>query len=153
MNKHQLTSLVIKPTLEEIPNGYSRKAVLAIQMIIAHESMCGEYLAQKNGPALGIIQMEPETHGDVWRHGDSIQKNAELLKIVTPGLGVKNIPPPTRLIYDLRYNVFMARQKLFMVPAALPSSPWEMAGYLKKHWNGGGKASTAKYFSDFNTWG
>jgi hypothetical protein len=152
VDKYQLTSLVIAPTLQEIPKGYSPEAVMAIQMIIAHESMCGKYIAQKKGPALGIIQMEPFTHAQVWKYGDSIQKNAELLKIVTPGLGVTNIPPPTRLIYDLRYNVFMARQKLFMVPAALPQTPWEMSAYLKKHWNGDGKASKSRYYADFNDW-
>tara|TARA_R110002020_G_scaffold471058_1_gene697468 strand:+ start:357 stop:818 length:462 start_codon:yes stop_codon:yes gene_type:complete len=152
MNKKQLTELVIVPTLKEIPKGYSPEAVLAIQMIVAHESCCGEYIAQTRGPALGIIQMEPATHDDVWTHGDSIQRNAELLKIVTPGLGVKNVPSSNRLIYDLRYNVFMARQKLFMAPGALPSNIDDMAKYLKINWNGPGKATAAKYHFDFMKW-
>jgi len=152
MNKQQLTDLVIIPTLKEIPKGYTPEAVMAIQMIIAHESNGGEYIAQVKGPALGIIQMEPFTHSQVWKFGDSIQKNAELLRIVTRGTGVKNTPLPNRLIYDLRYNVFMARQKLFMAPGALPKEPEEMATYLKKHWNGGGKATATKYHYDFNNW-
>lgn len=152
MNKKQLTELVIVPTLQDIPFGYSDKAVMAIQMIIAHESSGGEYLAQNGGPALGIIQMEPATHLDVWTHGDSIQRNAELLRIVTPGLGVKNVPSPKRLIYDLRYNVFMARQKLFMVTGALPDNSEDMAHYLKKYWNGDGKATATKYHYDFVNW-
>ena len=152
MNKKQLTDLVIIPTLKEIPHGYSDESVLAIQMIIAHESKCGEYIAQVNGPALGIIQMEPFTHDQVWKFGDSIQKNAELLKIVTPGLGIKNIPKAERLIYDLRYNVFMARQKLFMAAGALPKLPEDMAHYLKKHWNGTGRATATKYHYDFMRW-
>lgn len=152
MNKNQLTELVIVPTLREIPKGYSSEAVMAIQMIIAHESKGGEYLAQTKGPALGIIQMEPFTHNQVWKYGDSIQKNAEILRIVTPGLGVKNVPQTNRLIYDLRYNVFMARQKLFMAPGALPKDPGEMARYLKKHWNGNGKATASKYHFDYMNW-
>ena len=152
MNKKQLTDLVIIPTLKEIPKGYSPEAVLAIQMIIAHESCCGEYLAQTKGPALGIIQMEPDTHFDTWKHGDSIQENAELLGIVTRGTGVYNVPPPERLIYDLRYNVFMARQKLFMAPEKLPDNINDMAHYLKKHWNGDGKATATKYHYDYIKW-
>lgn len=152
MNKKQLTDLVIIPTLQEIPKGYSPEAVIAIQMIIAHESSGGEYIAQTKGPALGIIQMEPFTHSQVWKFGDSIQKNAELLRIVTPGLGVKNVPSPNRLIYDLRYNVFMARQKLFMVPDVLPKELGKMASYLKKHWNGDGKATATKYHYDYINW-
>lgn len=153
MNKKQLTELVIIPTLHEIPKGYSPEAVMAIQMIIAHESTGGEFIAQNGGPALGIIQMEPFTHNQVWKFGDSIQKNAELLRIVTPGLGVKNVPSPNRLIYDLRYCVFMARQKLFMAPGALPGNAEDMASYLKKHWNGDGKATATKYHFDYNRWG
>ena len=152
MNKQQLTDLVIIPTLKEIPSGYSDQAVMAIQMIIAHESTGGEYIAQTRGPALGIIQMEPATHFDVWKFGDSIAKNAELLGITTRGTGVVNIPPPERLIYDLRYNVFVARQKLFMAKGALPSRAFDMAAYLKTHWNGDGKATLKKYLDDFLTW-
>ena len=152
MNKTQLTNLVIIPTLKEIPLGYSAAAVMAIQMIIAHESSCCEFIAQTRGPALGVIQMEPETHDDTWAHGDSIYRNAEILKIVTPGLGVKNIPKADRLIYDLRYNVFMARQRLFMFSESLPESAEAMANYLKKYWNAGGKATATKYHYDFSLW-
>ena len=152
MDKQQLTDLVIIPTLKEIPHGYSEEAVMSIQMIIAHESTGGQYIAQTRGPALGVIQMEPATHFDVWKFGDSIAKNAELLGITTRGAGVVNVPPAERLIYDLRYNVFMARQKLFMAAGALPSTPFSMAIYLKKHWNGDGKATAEKYLNDFNNW-
>ena len=143
MNKTQLTELVIIPALQEIPKGFSDAAVLAIQMIIAHESCGGDYIAQMTGPALGVIQMEPFTHDDVWKHGDSIKVNAELLGI-SQCVG--------QLVYDLRYNVFMARQKLFMAPGALPNDPAEMAKYLKLNWNGDGKATPEKYHQDYCNW-
>jgi hypothetical protein len=152
INKKQLTELVITPTLKEIPRGYSNEAVMAIQMIIAHESNGGQFLAQNGGPALGIIQMEPFTHDDTWAHGDTIQKNAERLKIVTRGTGIKSAPSPTRLIYDLRYNVFMARQRLFMFDEPLLNNAYDMAIYLKKYWNAGGKASVEKYHADYALW-
>ena len=153
MNKQQLTDLVIIPTLKEIPSGYSPEAVMAIQMIIAHESSGGEYLAQTNGPALGIIQMEPATHDDVWRWGDSVIRNAKLLGFIpNDDEGFTFFPDATRLIWDLRYNVSMARQKLFMDDGALPNNPENMAVYLKKHWNGYGKATADKYYNDFIGW-
>jgi len=154
MDKKQLTDLVIIPTLHEIPHGYSEESVLATQMIIAHESSGGEFIAQdRGGPALGMIQMEPATHTDVWKHGDSIWDNALLLGIIDAGaLYSKKHPDARRLIYDLRYNVFMARQKLFMDPGALPSDEFEMAEYLKKNWNGNGKATPTKYHFDFKRW-
>tara|TARA_R110000744_G_scaffold341635_1_gene446825 strand:- start:33 stop:497 length:465 start_codon:yes stop_codon:yes gene_type:complete len=153
MNKQQLTDLVIIPTLKEIPSGYSPEAVMAIQMIIAHESVGGKYLAQTNGPALGIIQMEPVTHTETWRWGDSIIRNAKLLGIIPDDDGgFTFFSEASRLVYDLRYNVFMARQKLFMADGALPGSPEGMAAYLKKHWNGDGKATADKYYDDFMGW-
>jgi hypothetical protein len=153
MDKKQLTELVIIPTLREIPYGYSTEAVLANQMIIAHESSGGKYIAQTKGPALGIIQMEPLTHNETWKWGDSIWDNALLLGIIDTGAFYSKIHPNARrLIYDLRYNVFMARQKLFMSPGALPDEPFEMAEYLKKNWNGGGKATVTKYHFDYKRW-
>jgi len=154
MDKKQLTDLVIIPTLKEIPHGYSEEAVMAIQMIIAHESSGGKYLAQdRGGPALGVIQMEPLTHADTWRWGDSIRKNALLLGIIgEDDFHTGTYPDANCLIYDLRYNVFMARQKLFMAPGALPNDAFKMAEYLKTHWNGNGKATPTKYHFDFKRW-
>ena len=153
MNKKQLTDLVIVPMLKEIPHGFSDNAVMAIQMIIAHESSGGEYISQNNGPALGIIQMEPITYDEVWRWGDSISRNAKLLGFM-PGNdeGFTLFPDVGRLVYDLRYCVFMARQKLFMAKGALPDNAYDMAVYLKKHWNGNGKATPEKYLNDFAGW-
>jgi hypothetical protein len=153
MNKQQLTDLVIIPTLKEIPHGHTDAAVMANQMIIAHESTGGKYIAQTKGPALGIHQMEPRTHDDTWNHGDSIWKNAVLLGIITKYQRLMKIHPNAeRLIYDLRYSVFMARQKLFMAKGALPDNAYDMAVYLKKHWNGDGKATPEKYLNDFAGW-
>lgn len=152
MDKGQLTELVIIPTLKEIPFGYTPNAVLAVQMIIAHESLRGKYLKQVKGPALGPINMEPPTYYSTWRFGDSIRANAEKLGIISANMGVDNIPHPSRLIYDLRFNVFMARQKLFMAPGALPSDPMKMAHYLKLNWNGDGKATAQEYYDDFMLW-
>ena len=153
MNKKQLTELVIIPALKEIPHGYTPEAVLANQMIIAHESKGGVFIAQSRGPALGIIQMEPETHDETWKWGDSIWNNALLLGIVSDeDFRNKIHPVAKRLIYDLRYNVFMVRQKLFMAPGALPKDASGMSVYLKTHWNGYGKATPKKYYNDFMGW-
>mgnify|MGYP003631793168 CR=1 FL=1 len=153
MLKQQLTDLVIIPTIKEIPHGYSEEAVLAAQMIIAHESSGGEYIKQLGGPALGVTQMEPDTHDDVWKHGDSIWDNAVTLGIINENkYSSRAHPNAKRLIYDMRYCIFMLRQKLFMAPSALPSDPSEMAAYLKLNWNGGGKATATKYHWDWQHW-
>ena len=155
MNKEQLESLVVTPTLKEIPNGYSDKAVLAIMMIVAHESGRGEYLAQlNNGPARGIIQMEGWVHDDVWKNSDSIWANAANVGIISDDDAFKRIHPSSdRLIYDLKYNVFMARQRLFMDVNPLPDDIVEMSKYLKGYWNSSqGSANELSYFNDYTVW-
>lgn len=150
MNREQLTKHVIRPTLQAIPKGWSAKAELAILMIIAHESLRGEYIAQiGHGPAKGIIQMEGWVHDDVWTNSDSIKPNATLLGY-DPVLCQSN---SDMLCWDLRYNVFMARQRLFMDPNPLPETPEEMSVYLKKFWNSDmGLASDDSYLSAYSEW-
>ena len=142
INPKQLRDLITR-TLKEIPHGYSEDAVELLMMIAAHESKLGTYLRQVNGPALGIFQMEPETHDDVWENGDSCEANAYLLSY--------NIECEL-LECDIRYQIFMARQKLFMISEPLPSSDHlnSMADYCKKHWNTElGKASACDYLHDY----
>lgn len=154
MNKSQLTELVIKPTLQKIPNGYSEEALMAVEMIIAHESQRGEYIKQTNGPALGLIQMEPQTHNSTWRFADTIWENALFMGIITEEQRDKKLhPKPERLLYDLAYNVFMARQMLFMKLEKLPKHPAGMSRYLKEHWNTiKGAATDYSYLEDWKMW-
>lgn len=153
MNKKQLLELVVQPTLCEIKNGPSGED--AIMMIIAHESKRGEYLKQfPKGPAWGLIQMEIATHDDTWNNGDSIWMNAVKLGILSPeDAAQRNIPSYERLSWDLRYNVFMARQRLFMKPGMLPTDLKELSEYLKTHWNSVlGAADPMSYYNDYTRW-
>lgn len=124
---------------------YSPEAVLAINMIVAHESKGGTYLKQVgSGIALGIIQMEGWVHDDTWKHCDNIQKYADKLAIK------KN---NNALEYDLRYSIFMARCRLIMDINPLPKTPEGMAEYLKVYWNSNkGAATPYKYLNDYNNW-
>jgi len=152
MNKKQLTDLVIVPFLKLMRHGITGR--LAILMIIAHESRRGHFLKQVGGPALGLIGMEPTTHNSTWRHGDSIWRNALKLEIIDKfDYENKHMPSAQRLIYDLQYNVFMARQRLFMKPEALPTNIDELSRYLKKHWNSiYGAADDMSYRDDYVKW-
>lgn len=153
MNKEQLLDLVVKPTLEDIKNGPSGET--AIMMIIAHESQRGEYIKQHpTGPAWGLIQMEVKTHDDTWKNGDSIWDNALKLGIITKEeYQAEAHPSHKRLAWDLKYNVFMARQRLFMKPGKLPTDLKQLSKYLKKHWNSsGGAATNYSYEKDYLRW-
>ena len=64
----QLRDYVIVPALTEI-DMCSDAAVNLVFGTAATESDMGRYLHQKGGgPALGIYQMEPATHDDIWRN-------------------------------------------------------------------------------------
>lgn len=160
MNKTQLENLIVKPMLRDIPSGLSEPSLLATMMVIAHESKRGEYIHQmNNGPALGLIQMEPRTHDSVWRYGESCWRNAVLCGITTKDRMRLTLPPaPERLLYDIKYNVFMLRQRLFMKSESLPNLEgldqlYAMNDYLKKHWNTViGAAERHSYVNDYVKW-
>jgi hypothetical protein len=151
INPKQLRDLITR-TLKEIPHGYSEDAVELLMMIAAHESRLGTYLRQVGGPALGIFQMEPATHDDVWENGDSCEDNGAVL-----GYNLECTIGGDMLEYDLRYQIFMARQKLFMISEPLPSSEGAssenvslMSDYCKEYWNTvDGSADAFEYFNAY----
>ena len=138
INHKQLRDLITR-VLKEIPSGYSEDAVELLMMIAAHESRLGTYIKQTNGPALGVFQVEPATHDTVWEHGGSCKTNANLLAINWSEAGLE---------YDLRYQIFIARQRLFMFTETIPSNRMvmKMAEYCKRYWNTKhGKATAYDY--------
>lgn len=154
MQREQLVELVIIPTLREIPHGLTAEAMMAITMIIAHESLRGHYLKQDGGPALGLGCMEPLTHNETWKWGATIWKNSFHMGIINEVEFEKKLHPlPGRMVYDLRYAVFMMRQRLFMKTERFPKTAYQMSDYLKRHWNSTqGKADSNSYLNDYNLW-
>lgn len=113
-------------------------AVELLLMIAAHESGLFKYVQQINGPALGIFQMEPETHDEVQRYMVRCKPRFENIKLSSP----------ERLIFDVRYAVAMARIFFMRFPEALPM-PNDIKGlakYAKRYWNTTiGKATPEDY--------
>ena len=67
IDKTQLRTLV-KDVLTFL-NLHSQAAEDLVMGTIAQESRMGTYIRQLgNGPALGISQMEPATHNDIWNN-------------------------------------------------------------------------------------
>lgn len=137
-------SELIKQTLQLMRRD-SYEANLAVEMIIAHESLGGRYLKQKGGgPARGVIQMEHDTYESVWDHADYIQLTAQYAR-QTRGF--------EQLSYDLKHNIFMARAYLLMDPNPLPGTPEAMSVYLKGYYNtAGGEATPTEYLEDWKKW-
>lgn len=120
MNPQQLHDLIIKPTLEYMGgNYYSKESAFLLLCTAAIESDCGYYIKQINGPALGIWQMEPATHDDIWGNCDAIFSDsfASHIKDLTPNYihsGDKD------LTQSPMYACAMARLKYSMDPNPLP---------------------------------
>lgn len=158
INANQLRELVIRPTLKylepEIP--YSEDAVELLMMTAAHESHLGTYIAQVNGPALGIYQMEPATEDDIMLNFLSYKEDLDdkVMCVTGRGCGV----PTDELVTNLKYATAMARVHYYRVPEALPTRKaikhpeakldWiiDMAKYAKKYYNTElGKATWQQY--------
>lgn len=137
INAKQLRELVVEPTLEyldpEVP--YSEDAVELLLMTAAHESRLGTYLKQVNGPALGIYQMEPATHDDIYNNYLAYKPRLE--KLTGELHPYAFITEHELLVTNLMYATAMARVHYYRVPEKLP--PKEdikaMAVYAKRHYN------------------
>ena len=154
MNAQQLHDYIIKPALEYMGGNYnSKNARFLLLCTAAIESQCGEYIKQINGPALGIFQMEPATHEDIWRNCDVIQSD---FGEVISALGVtrtKNDPDKDLIISPV-YACAMARLKYSMDSAPLPDHNDIKAvyAYYKRIYNTEFGASTYdKFISALNS--
>jgi hypothetical protein len=130
MNKLQLKKLV-RETLTEI-GFYSLEAEDLVLGTIAQESAGGEYIEQINGPALGICQMEPATHDDIWKHW-LVYKTSLQARIVSFTTSKK--PKADELRWNLKYAIAMCRVFYLRKPGAIPLTLKSQAEYWKKHYN------------------
>lgn len=133
----QLRDYVVRPVLKhldpEIP--YSENAENLVLGTIAQESH-GSYLKQLGrGPALGIIQMEPATHDDIWdnylTYRDALTSKIDELEL-PHWLGLRG---PGELVGNLYYATAMCRVHYFRKPGAIPGTIGGLAAYWKKHYN------------------
>ena len=145
----QLTSLVIVPTLKylnpEIP--FSNSAVKLLQMTLAHESNCGQYIAQLGGPALGIYQMEPSTEMDIERNFLEYREELQY-KVDQTGHCVNKISS----LLDPVYATAIARVHYYRDKESLPDSTdlIGLANYAKRVYNTEeGKATARDYYAAF----
>lgn len=127
----QFEDLIIVPTLNRIGQ-YSLEAVELVLGTAIQESNL-KYLKQLgSGPALGVFQMEPATHDDIW---DNFLKFRESLANSVALLTVK--VSPTSMIGNLWYATAMCRVHYSRVPDPLPEQgDYEgQAAYWKEHYN------------------
>jgi len=144
MNPKHISEYIIKPALvalSEYDERMNTKASVDLLMgTCAKESTMGLNLVQLDGgPALGIFQMEPDTHRSIWTHYLSKPKKAKLKDIVLDFLPAHCIMDdeidPKQLIYHLTYAAAMARIRYWYEPGAIPDNLEGQAAYWKRNYN------------------
>ena len=143
-----LRDLVIIPTLKSL-DMYSPAAVNLLMGTAMQESNC-EYLKQLGGgPALGIYQMEPATHEDLWDNYITLHRNIWDRIPDEPYYKID-----TEMIWNIKYATLMARIHYWRVAEALPDKDdvEGLANYWKKYWNTlSGKGKPSQFYLHYNT--
>lgn len=126
-----LRQYVIRPVLRHLALPNPDVAEELLILTAAHESRCGYFLHQVKGPAIGIYQMEPATHNDIWKY---LRSNPSLESLVD-SFTVTGLPG--EMAWNLSYATAMARVMYFRVSEPLPSKNdvLGLAQYWKSHYN------------------
>jgi len=129
----QLLKFVIRPVLQNI-GLWSIEAEQLVLGTACKESECGRWLKQlNNGPALGIYQMEPATHDDLWKNFSWVRKNEEkLFEFVGHG---SRWPEAKDMVGNLDYATAMCRVHYLRMPEPIPVGLRKQAEYWKKFYN------------------
>ncbi len=156
MDAQQLHDHIIKPTLQYMGGNYdSKDARFLLLCTAAIESKCGYYIKQIGGPALGIWQMEPATHDDIFSNCDAINDDSEYglkynILLLAPAYNADEMCEAVHsdLIDSSKYACAMARLKYSMDKAPLPDHHDIKAvyDYYKRIYNTPAGASTYKKF-------
>lgn len=135
----------IRATLTPL-NLYSADAEELLMATCAQESLMGTYRHQVNGPALGIFQMEPSDHDDIWKnyipyhhaYDSVVQQHADALET------------------DDAYAITMCRIHYARCPRALPAAT-DLNGlwmYYKVNYNSvHGAATQAQFYQHYTLTG
>lgn len=150
LDVRQFRDLVIVPALETLEL-YSKSAEELILGTALQESGL-RYLQQLGGgPALGLFQMEPATHDDLW--ATYLPRKPDLVQRLQ-SLSQHRIA--LALATDLWYAAAMCRIHYYRVSDPLPAAgdTYGQAAYWKQHYNtpeGAGRIS--EYLDNWNQHG
>ena len=147
LNNKQLREAIIQPALRII-NQYSTNAEELLVGVCAHESKGGTYLKQITGPALGIYQMEPATHSEIWNR--AIRAKSDLEQRIFNFMRIQNIPNAQEMVYNLYYATIMARIFFMRFPEPISDTLEGQAQLWKDRYNTKlGKGTVEQYIADY----
>lgn len=148
INATDLKHRVIIPTLQHLEL-YSVSALQLLMGTAAAESRLGHYLVQQGGRALGIYQVEPATHLDLFKN---FLEFRPALREKVRQLLAPIFTEEEQLITNLAYATAMARLVYYRIPEPLPE-PYDLEGcarYWKKYYNTHlGKGTEAHFIKNY----
>jgi hypothetical protein len=146
IDEKQMRECIIQPTLMAM-GLYSLSAENLMVGTCVIESRAGTFVRQHKGPALGIWQMEPSTHEDIWRKWLNSYPGL-LTKFMRFCLLPINKPPAELMIYHLAYACGMARILYYRSKRDIPTDIEGQAKLYKEVWNTSAGASTVEEYVD-----
>ena len=110
--------MAIGPTLRRLKLYSPAAEMLLLGTAIAESTVGGEtYLRQIRGPALGIYQIEPATHDDIWRN---FLAHRSKLRARVRHVMCLAAEREGQLIWNLAYATAIARLVYYRRPDPLP---------------------------------
>lgn len=157
INPLHFRELVVVPTLRDMaevfPGADNPMAIELMMGTAAHESHMGSYLKQVGGPALGVYQMEPVTHDDIWENYLAFVNDDRIAWVEYQC--ADPFAQHEMLVYDLRYATVMARLAYYRHSFDWPDPEdpqwlYKLADIWKEFYNTpSGKGTTAKFIRDY----
>jgi len=151
MNPGDLLDLVIRPVLARLDLASASAEALLLGTAL-HESGGLRRLVQGGGPALGLYQIEPATHDDLW---ENFLRYRPALAERTEALAARWPARTTQLATNLAYATAIVRLIYLRVPEPLPVAD-DLAGlarYWKRHYNtSAGRGTAAAFIESWNSW-
>ncbi len=136
MDPVEFHDFVIVPALDQVRLNQPGASLLLLGTALV-ESDLNHLRQQSDGPALGVFQMEPATHDDLWLWLTEYARDKELGRAITR-LTAAWPPGATQMVGNLTYATVMARCQYRRRPEPLPFPHHDLpalALYWKKHYN------------------
>lgn len=140
MDIGQFRDLVVRPSLAALKIRSPAAERLLLGTAVQESGL--RYLAQINGPAIGVFQMEPATHDDILAY---LRRNPRRYKTVSDNCLTLHA---NEMAWNLKYATVMARLHYWRDPAPLPDAD-DIAGlgaYWKRVYNTAAGRGTARQF-------
>lgn len=136
LNVEQFRSLVVQPALAVLGARYAAPA--AVELLVGTalaESHLRELRQLPDGPALGLYQIEPATHKDLW--DNFLAFRPELADVVRRLTEIDSPDCHQHLVTRLDYATVVARLIYWRAPEPMPAAGDVdgLARYWKAHFN------------------